>query len=228
MPVALDEALQDLLDRVRASGSPVADMLVVPGPSRDEVAAKLLEWPGYAPDELVTWFSTFNGLLPNNGLDWHRLQLLCFWQPYTLDQAIEESREGHRRLPRVWSASRVPLCYMDASTLFVDAAADPVVTPAYRHDVDDDIKLRGFQLTDTLEGLVRLWLDLFDHGLFYDPERRVWALRDITGLSVRALQAAWSGSEVFARHALGLEGRQEPRLRAVARDGFGYRAVGRP
>lgn len=181
----------------------MADMLVVPGPPRDEVTATLMQWPGYAPDELVTWFSTFNGLKPKTGLEWHQLQLVCAWQPHTLGRAIEKSRERCRR-PEVWSRLDVPLCYMDASTLYVDAAADRVVTPARRRDVDDDINTRGIALTDTLAGLVRLWLDLFDHGLHYDADHRRWALRDPTGLSVRALQAAWSGSEVFARHALGL------------------------
>ncbi len=59
--MAFDDALNEVLDRIRAAGAPVAGMWNVHGPPAEEVRRLLVDWCGHAPDELVTWFSTING-----------------------------------------------------------------------------------------------------------------------------------------------------------------------
>ncbi len=93
---------------------------------------------------------------------------------------------------------------MEPCSLFAKADADPVVAPVYRWYVDDDLSAPpGFRVTDSLEGLVRLWLELFDHGLYYTPDHDAgWIMHDAHGVSIMALRAGWSGSEYGARRSL--------------------------
>ena len=103
-----------------------------------------------------------------------------------------------------WHPWYVQIAKMDPDSLYVDAAADPAGTPVYRWNPDDDMHLLGFRLADSLEDLVGMWLELFEHGLFYDHDRLRWATTDaIADVSVQTLRSAWTGSEFLAR--LGLE-----------------------
>ena len=163
----------------------------------EDVRARLIDWCGHAPDELVTWFSTINGKKPSTPLGPHR-NLVGTFSAVSLEYAIDHSARRYRpsrpseQMP--WTdAPQIELMVTDPASLYAVPIAHPVHAPVVFHHADDDVHPVGEPLADSIEDLVRLWLHLFDHGLFYNPgDANAWGFNpdDPTGLDPRALQAA--------------------------------------
>lgn len=189
--MALDDALATLFDKLRTEQASVLELLVHPGTDRDEAQAALLEFSGNAPQELVTWFTWMNGLAENDWQRPHRTMLIGRWRPHSLHEAIAATHRYRDQMPPVirdrLPASWLEICYMEKHRLLVDTAADPTTAPVIVRNFYGD---PDANVADSLEGLIHLWLQLFDYGMFWDSERLGWRIASVEGVPDPVLRAA--------------------------------------
>jgi hypothetical protein len=176
VPEALSiELLDELEQRWRSQGAPVADQLQ-PGLSHAEMDALVAPLGLTLPDEPRVWWGWRNGA---RGAD---LGVPVGFSHDSLQHAVE--RAGfQRRIARevadddpssMWRWSWLPWSYdISGAALVIEASDDAHVSPVSVHLIDDgsDIPVSA----PSMGTLVRWWLELFDLGICaYDRGADRW------------------------------------------------------
>jgi len=135
-------------------------------------------------------------------------------EPLTLDQAIGSSTSQYeeyavRPIPGgEWESTNLELLSTvghRGGYLYAKTNVHPFVTPVYRNEPWDDTgPLWGFRAAESLEQLVGLWLELFDGGMYFEPNHPTgWIIgadeQRAAEISLAAWRAGWNGTESGAR-----------------------------
>lgn len=163
--MALDEVLETLFERLGAAHPTILDLLVHPGLPAEEVRDRLVSFSGYAPTELVTWYTWQNGIRERDWTYPGRMSIVAHWRPLSLDEAIDDSRAYRDLSPRsqrMTPASWLQVFDKEYHRLFADTGAYPHAVPIIVRSTHGDPDARR---ADSLEELLSLWLELFDYGM---------------------------------------------------------------
>ena len=164
-----------------------------PGLSASEIAQLEAQYETSFPPELVTWWRWSNGVTVLTEQEARDYPHDYLWPgPALLSSSSSRDRAAMMRkialevnLPpenplEIWAATWVPLTLnISGGLLFCDAAAgrpDGTCAVQYTSAWQEN---GAVEVTATIEGLLRRWLELVDQGWFYfDEDRREWVSQD--------------------------------------------------
>lgn len=176
------ELIPELLERffgcMEAAGSPVRSLLA-PGLPPEVVRDRLGEVGLSAPDELVAWYSVFDGILASAG----PLNAPPFptFQLHSLDVALALYEREHEVMGvghEIWNWNprwlRIGSPVHSLAVRCSDEVDEPVLVRAVGDDRNTQVENPSYQVV-SLCTPVQWWIEAIDHGLFsWDSGNQRW------------------------------------------------------